>query len=1696
MTTTAPTKAGLDDVREIEECGVPEDGAVNEDVFSVSDLGGEPAAVLDALRTRLLDLTLTNRVLNFRPAGPRVVRVIDELPDQLFARLRAGAELELLPVPAPGEKHALQARVRAPAGKKERRAAAEAYAKELGFNVSYELPRSTRGQDVPDRHQDDAIQTLLFPGDLEADLRTLLAEARSAIEEKGSNILYLVFGLLEWYERDDSEKKIHSPLVMLPVSLRRGDPDRKTGAYRFYLSHTDEDVLSNISLQEKLRRDHKLTLPEIADDESPEDYLDRLAAEVPLLPRWRVCREVALGLLSFTKLFMFRDLDPGAWPKSASPLEHPLLLRLFGGTGTGDEYAAEYDFEGGDRGAAPKHVPPIIMDADSSQHSAIVDAMQGRSLVIEGPPGTGKSQTIANLIASALADGKSVLFVADKLTALQVVSKRLDDAGLGMFCLELHSDRTQKSRLMDDIRKRLEVRGKLRPPPKLEERLQVLQATRTDLNAYAQRMNTPSGAMRWKIHDILWGTQRRRSLLAKDAKIWSELVLRNVEHLTLDRYEALRSAARTFSQLLHEVRPAGARLDQHPFYGAWPNDPRVDAEEYIVRALEALVRAARAAAEHLAIVRSQLGESVPFEAPALGAWADRVHLLGPLSQSANMGTASHLRDHEARHALLGWCARVREYGRQRANVYARIPSPSTRQLLLESRTAFEGFTPFARVNDIAAAPHAIAEVSGQLIGGQAVLVGFATWLGLPGLPQTVEAVAMISELLAAINSVRLEVLAFRTPAADESELVFDAAARRAAELAEERARLNEAFQLDLLPADPTLLEGHASTCATAGFFSFLSSAFRAAERLFALLCRHPRRFTKLEMAEGFKALAAYRRKLDAFSNDAELRQLFGPAFRGLETNFEAMRAAREWQLRIHGVARRFRALAPSLGAVATAPLERLRELRDLAEQCSPGLTQLPGSLQAILDMRATKHLAASLSIAEAVAELQETAALANIVLASARALGAAPTVDVASLQGLRADLESLARLETELACATLPKEVLGPTYVFPNVPVPVAEQTVAYAEQLWAAETPAAVRQALLDRPNGEELERLDSFFVRGKELIHTTEAAEQALIAAASITAADWYGHSAPRSLDGIIGRTSRALDERHTLSPWLAYLRARIALGRAGGEQLRETAERNPDIDTSRLDVAAELLVYGSLARRVYDLHPDLRRHEGFAHTNVREKFREYDLEIMRLQREQLAARVDERPVPEGVKSASVKSRTELALINHELGKQRAHIPIRQLVNRAGAALRGLKPCFMMSPRSVAQYLRPGAHQFDLVIMDEASQLRPEDAMGALTRGKQAVIVGDSKQLPPTSFFSGSATDDGDEEFIVETKESILDLAKTAFKPVRQLRWHYRSRHGSLIAFSNREYYDNNLIVFPSPSDGSDDLGVKYVEVADGTCVGGINEREAERVVDAVLEHLRTRPHESFGAVAMNVKQKQRIEVLLSDRLKDQPELRSRFDSGTEGAHAFIKNLESVQGDERDVIFISVTYGPTTPRGRVPRTFGPLNQSSGWRRLNVLFTRAKKRVVVFSSFAPEALEGGELSRGASDLKKYLTFARSGLDLPGETTDRAPDSDFEVEVAEALRDAGYPVVPQVGVAGYFIDLAVKHPVRRTEFILGVECDGAAYHSSFSARDRDRLRQQVLEGLGWKIYRIWSTDWFRDPVGQKKRLVEAVKALS
>ncbi|CAB3646555.1 ATP-dependent RecD-like DNA helicase [Paraburkholderia sediminicola] len=468
------------------------------------------------------------------------------------------------------------------------------------------------------------------------------------------------------------------------------------------------------------------------------------------------------------------------------------------------------------------------------------------------------------------------------------------------------------------------------------------------------------------------------------------------------------------------------------------------------------------------------------------------------------------------------------------------------------------------------------------------------------------------------------------------------------------------------------------------------------------------------------------------------------------------------------------------------------------------------------------------------------------------------------------------------------------------------------------------------------------------------------------------------------------------------------------------------------------------------------------------------------------------------------------EMKVIRGEIGKKRGHIAVRKLFSNAGTAVQRIKPVLLMSPISVAQYLPPGALTFDLLVIDEASQVRPEDALGAIARANQIVVVGDQKQLPPSSFFDrlldDEAIDDADEEGEEDllggaaklgSMESILSLCEARGLGSRMLRWHYRSRDPSLIRMSNREFYDDGLILPPSPLQNDPAFGLCFTRVDGVYDKGGKrdNRKEGEAIVGRVAEHARMHPELSLGIVTFSSTQKNLITELLELARRGDATLDAFLREG-QAEDLFVKNIENVQGDERDVILVSVCYGPATPGGRLASmTFGPVNMEGGERRLNVLFTRARVRCEVFASFDPGDIDPSRVSReGARILKRFLEFAKNGNIDDTKLTGETADSPFEEDVADVIRSFGYLADPQVGSAGFRIDMGIRHPDRPGTYILAVECDGASYHSALWARERDRLRQDVLEHLGWRFHRIWSTDWFYNRRAEIERLRIALNA--
>jgi very-short-patch-repair endonuclease len=597
-----------------------------------------------------------------------------------------------------------------------------------------------------------------------------------------------------------------------------------------------------------------------------------------------------------------------------------------------------------------------------------------------------------------------------------------------------------------------------------------------------------------------------------------------------------------------------------------------------------------------------------------------------------------------------------------------------------------------------------------------------------------------------------------------------------------------------------------------------------------------------------------------------------------------------------------------------------------------------------------------------------------------------------------------------------------------------------------------------------------------------------------------------AEMSLASLRARMAALLADTPTLSKLPELTRHRSDLHNAGlGPLLAEMATRNLTLDQAL--ACLEQVWLSSILETVSVADPRIGAFDGDAHRRIVGEYRAAD----RSHIESAVVRV-RRAVAESATKARDDFPKESDVIEHQARLKRGHLPVRQLFQAAPHVLGALKPCWAMSPLVVSQLL-PAQRCFDVVIFDEASQVTPADAVGALMRADHAIVAGDPHQLPPTSFFGTSGGGQDDEDLEAEelsssagtrNMESVLDAMGSLLPPpkgTRTLGWHYRSRDERLIAFSNAQsdLYDWALTTFPGVAGGN---CIRHVAVPFRSGRLGQEDSVADEVaevVDLVADHASSRSHQSLGVIAMGIKHANRVEEALRRSRADDPQL-DAFMDGTASPQAlrepfFVKNLERVQGDERDAIILTVGYGKN-PDGRMLYRFGPINNEGGERRLNVAITRARAQMTVVSSFTSADMDPNKLrSQGAQMLCRYLAYAESGGSDLGPVAKGKPDlNPFERDVEMHLQAAGIPLVAQYGCSGYWIDYAAQHPTRRGQMVLAIECDGVSYHSSATARDRDRLRQEHLERLGWTFHRIWSQDWFYHREREVQRVVEAYEA--
>lgn len=564
----------------------------------------------------------------------------------------------------------------------------------------------------------------------------------------------------------------------------------------------------------------------------------------------------------------------------------------------------------------------------------------------------------------------------------------------------------------------------------------------------------------------------------------------------------------------------------------------------------------------------------------------------------------------------------------------------------------------------------------------------------------------------------------------------------------------------------------------------------------------------------------------------------------------------------------------------------------------------------------------------------------------------------------------------------------------------------------------------------------------------------------------------------DELRGRLGRWTTNLHKAPAWARWRHVAAHARSAGLDPLIDALETG-DVSSDQIAATFEFNYARWRAAEIVNQDETLSTFLAEQHEACIEAFAAADQKVAELSKSVVRARIG-CAVP---KRTNFGANVEWGALAREVDKKVRRLPLRQLFDKIPNVLNQLAPCMMMSPLSIAQYLPPDAKPFDVVIFDEASQIPVWDAIGAIARGKQVVIVGDPEQLPPTNVGQRGSDESDDDGGVVQTQQSILDECLSSNLPSLRLTWHYRSRHESLIAFSNAKYYHGELVTFPSPV--TEDTAVRFIHVEGGVYERGaakVNRKEAEAVVAEIMRKLATSAA-SIGVVTFNAEQQRLIENMLDQARRSDPSLERHFDKARTNEPLFVKNIENVQGDERDLIIFSVAVG-ADQTGRITAQISSLNSDGGHRRLNVAITRARQELLVFSSMLPEQVDLGRTSaRGVVDFKHFLEFAKNGSRAIAEAfaaTGREVDSPFEAAVKRGLEAKGWTVHPQIGVSFFRIDLGIVHPDAPGRYLAGVECDGATYHRSATARDRDRLREYALTNLGWRIRRVWSTEWWMD----------------
>lgn len=1519
-------------------------------------------------------------------------------------------------------------------------------------------------------------------------LSSLRLDTKRKFEEHGLHTLFLTIGRVKWKqplagrgssEATKNEIDYDAPLLLVPIEIKEiKNPKKRTTI----TSCTDVvDITVNPVLLLLMELEYGVKFENTDNDFSDlAKYITQLKREMIKCfkegnIKCEITDEILIGQYSFYGQQIYEDLKNN----EDKMVQHEFISSLCGNEqlvqdglnielDPNKHLSAEEDFN--------------VLDADVSQLGVIQQIIAGKNLIVQGPPGTGKSQTIVNAVSNLLARGKTVLVVCEKQVALEVVFNRLKNKGLDKLCLPLfhhNSDKKQFAKTIIEDRDYLIRNYSNKKNGELHSALLNRDDAMASLCSYAQALGkvvNPLGKTVYWVHGELSKAQTSIGEFTLPWKGLNPLDISAVDyHSAISILKNLTSVLDIVSQEKHSHWKNIEKMHFSPdFMG------RVQSE---LRKIKTIIVECSVSVEKLAVIEtiSDIRHCLFFK----DSYARILHLKSsplPLNVDANIITSS-----EALEDIIALAAEYEEFKNGLTKKY---------KIILAENFSFEKHedniveknTTIAQCHEAYKQANVIRE-NIDFIEENIGLTKIPFLLEMP-IAEVVKNsdVLFINPIVKRLNNwheitslktilEKLEPLNSIYAKVDDAKKVINAWAILTTEF-------NVDDSIDII---------HRFENSYKNFFRKFSRQYKKDCRAIEGWCNSdlPKRYEEfLEITDALGSWIKLREKLETILSKFVLSEISSDNKLGADEIpilYSQVKKIVEWLYKEN------QEEIPSRMVKIIELNEDVHMLREMSKSFI--------NIQAVLDSSWKIFLTHedNLSVNK-LSELQDNfceyiqsiISIGDIVNKSI-AVGERP----ATISDLEEDAEILNRLHIFIERM----KNMSPERAFTlqgNDTVyllEVLEELIIIRNSINEAIEFIAGLQGFSDAELSlnDIIWFIENIVKREASLVANMDAFNNATEELSGLfESEDSLGHLEILSFLDFGNRVEKMLCDKHGLEGWMDYRKYSNQLREFGHEWFLDSL---PVIsDTSPASLFSQSL-WSAWLDSYYNKNVALREFSVSSHSQLIEAFVQYEKEVLQINAERIL-----RQCISSINQSKLYGGKEERFLLKQSMLKRSHKPVRQVVMQCSSHLQGYKPCWMMSPLTLSSYIPYGEMEFDVVIFDEASQMRVEHALSSIARAKQVVIFGDEHQLPPTSFFQTAS--DADDEDAEESQdfESMLHAAKTILPAADvSLLYHYRSRFEDLIAFSNHHIYKDELITFPNPGAGI--KGVEFEYVADGVFDGGKagtrrNIKEAERVIEMCVKCATDFPNKSIGVIAFSRSQEVAIRDVLINWLRENPnaELSAKLDENSEDVEEFfIKNLESVQGDERDIIILSIGYG-RDKNGKVFNRFGPINGPYGYRRLNVAVTRAKEKIICVSSLKAIDINPSESSRGGKMLQSYLDYAENGIQtldaskLRNGPLDAEPDSEFELDVQNALIDRGYIVDRQIGASGFRIDLAILNPKNNQEYLLGIECDGATYHSSYSARINDRLRQEILEGLGWKIYRVWSQHW----ISHKDAIVEDI----